>query len=199
LKGAKMSEVNETLELVKEAQKQGTFNLSEVIKGRGYPSKDVTIYTDVDSAFQLIQLEERMKQVALTDLELHSELEKQAEALAEIVQKSKLVFHMRGVNQGIVELVSNEADKLYPEDETGERADNWYKFYTVSLVAHNLVKVTNADGLVDERVFTYDDILEIRNNIPVDSWQMIVSTMQQLTLAGGYFKGLTDAGFLPKS
>lgn len=187
--------VNETLELVKEAQKQGTFNLAAVIKGRGYPSKDVTIYTDVDSAFKLIAIEEKLKSLSEPDADLEAE----ANGLAQLVQDSKLTFHMRGVSQGVVEEVTNSANSLYPEDETGQRADDWYKYYTVRLVAENVLKVTDANDNVDEHVFTYEEMLEIRNNIPVDSWQIIVSTMQQLTLAGGYFKGLTDAGFLPKS
>lgn len=192
--------INETLELVKEAQSQGTFNLSEVIKGRGYPQKDVTIYTDVESAFKLIELEKKLSEVAIADnAEAFAALEAEANALAEKVQASRLIFSMRGVNQGIVEAVDAEATKLYPEDEDGEKDANWYKFYTSSLIAHNIVRVTDANGNVDERVFTFEDMEAVRATIPADSWSILLNTMQQLTLAGGFFKGLTDAGFLPKS
>jgi len=192
--------INETLELVKEAQSQGTFNLSEVIKGRGYPQKDVTIYTDVDSAFKLIELEKKMS--AITDLKSAEDfkaLEAEANALAEKVQASRLIFSMRGVSQGVVEAVEAKASELYPDNEDGERETDWYKYYMSSLIAHNIVRVTDANGNVDERVFTYEDLEGVRAMIPADSWSILVTTMQQLTLAGGFFKGLTDAGFLPKS
>lgn len=192
--------INETLELVKEAQSQGTFNLSEVIKGRGYPQKDVTIYTDVESAFKLIELEKKLSEITTSDdVERFNALEAEANALAEKVQASRLIFSMRGVNQGVVESVDEEASKLYPDDEDGEKDPNWYKFYTSSLIAHNIVRVTDANGNVDERVFTFEDMEAVRATIPADSWSILLNTMQQLTLAGGFFKGLTDAGFLPKS
>lgn len=192
-----MSEVNETLELVKEAQKQGTFNLSEVIKGRGYPQKSVTVYTDAEAAFNLIELEKKMLKLDQSSQE-HKDLEALANSLAEAVQKSKLIFHMRGVSQIVVDAADAEATKNFPLVE-GDRSDEWYRNYMAYLVASNIVKVENANGDVDERVFSVKDVEEIRDLIPVDSWAMLMSTMQQLTLATGYFRGMTNADFLPKS
>jgi len=190
----------ETLEMVKEAQKQSTFNLAEVIKGRGYPTKDVTVYTDAESAFELIEIEDQMNQMTEASEE-YKELEAKANELAELVQKSKLTFHMRGVGQGEVERITEKADQLYkkPKSEDEEYGSDWFKFYVTSLVASNVVKVSDADGNVDESHYEYEDMLTVRNNLPGDSWGLLVSTMQKLTLATGYFKGLTDAGFLPKS
>jgi hypothetical protein len=73
------------------------------------------------------------------------------------------------------------------------------KVWTCSLVASNLIKVENANGEVDERAFTYEEVDEFRKYLPKEVWDLITEKMQQLTLAGAYFKGLTDAGFLPKS
>lgn len=195
-----MSEENiteETLEMVKEAQKKNTFNLAEVIKGRGYPSKDVTVYTDAEAAFELIEIEDQMNEMT----EVDKELEAKAEELAERVQKSQLTFHMRGVGQGEVERINDKADQLYKKPNLKEEdySSDWFKYYITALVASNIVRVTDADGNVDESHFEYDDLVEVRNNLPADSWGLLVSTMQKLTLATGYFKGLTDAGFLPKS
>lgn len=192
----------ETLQLVRDAQKPGVFNLSEVIKGRGYPTKEVSVYIDGEAAFQLVELEDRMQELsdAVKAGPEYEELEKAANELAERVQKSKLIFTMRGVNQGIVERITDKADELYGNDgDPMDRDDAWFRYYITSLVAANVVKVENADGEIDERVFEYEDMLDIRNNIPVEAWGVLVNTMQKLTLAGGYFKELTDAGFLPKS
>jgi len=195
-----MSEENiteETLEMVKEAQKPSTFNLAEVIKGRGYPSKDVTVYTDAEAAFELVEIEDQMNELT----EVDEELQAKADELAERVQKSKLTFHMRGVGQGEVERISDKADQLYKKPDLKEEdySSDWFKYYITSLVASNIVRVTDADGNVDESHFEYEDMLTVRNNLPGDSWGLLVTTMQKLTLASGYFKGLTDAGFLPKS
>lgn len=188
--------VNETLALVKEAQKQGTFNLAEAIKGRGYPEKDVIVYTDLAAAFALVETEAKLKSVPKGKDTV--ELEKQAQGLAETVQASKLVFSMRGVGELVVDQAEKEASIAHP-DVDGERSDDWWKFYMAYLIGANIVKVTNADGEVDDHMFTTEDAVAIRNFIPSESWTLLVAAMQQLTLASGYFQGLTDAGFLPKS
>lgn len=190
--------VEEALEAVRDAQKPGVFNLSEVIKGRGYPQKDVTVYIDGEAAFELVELEDKMKSLK-EDSKEYAELEKQAEELAHKVQDSKLTFTLRGVSQSVVEAITEKADKKYKRTEDDEYNSEWFKFYVTSLVAENLVKVTDKDGNVDERHFGYEEVAEIRDNVPIESWTLLVNTMQKLTLATGYFKGLTDAGFLPKS
>lgn len=190
--------VNETLELVKEAQKQGTFNLADVIKGRGYPSKEVTVYTDVETAFKLIEIEEKLNESA-EDIDAYNKLEEEAKALAELVQKSKLVFTMRGVNQAMVEHIDAATVEEFGRADELEDTTEWTKHKIAALVASNIVRVTDSEGNVDERLFTKDDVLEIRGLLPVDSWHLLVSTMQKLTLASGFFDGLTDSGFLPKS
>lgn len=191
--------VEEALEAVQEAQKPGVFNLSEVIKGRGYPEKEVTIYIDGGAAFELVEIEDRMKNIA-EDSDEYKELEAKAEELATRVQDSRLTFTMRGVSQQVVERITDLADKNYKKEDAEEGYDSdWFKFYVTSLVAANIVKVTDKDGNVDERHFEHDDIAEIRDNVPIEGWTILVNTMQKLTLASGYFKGLTDAGFLPKS
>lgn len=194
--------IEETLELVREAQKPGVFNLAEVIKDRGYPQKDVSIYIDGEAAFQLVELEDRMQALseAQKSTEDYTKLEEAATALAERLQSSKLTFTMRGVGQGVVERVTERADALYKKSsDEDEYASEWFRYYVTSLVASNVVRVTDSEGNVDERVFGFDEMLEIRNNIPAEAWGVLVNTMQKLTLATGYFKGLTDAGFLPKS
>jgi hypothetical protein len=190
----------ETLKLVQEAQKPGVFNLADVIKGRGYPQKDVSVYIDGAAAFELVELEDKMKALAEDSAE-YKELEEKAEELAKVVQASKLTFTMRGVGQGVVERVSEQADEKFGKDSenTGDVNTDWFKYYITSLVASNIIRVTDPEGNVDETLLDYDSMSEIRDNIPADAWGVLVNTMQKLTLATGYFKGLTDAGFLPKS
>lgn len=192
--------IEETMEMVKEAQKPGVFNLADAIKGRAFPQKEVTVYTDSAAAFELVQLEDEMNRIGSSDQNKYDELEAQAQELAKKVQESALVFTMRGVGQGVVEQVTQVADATYKGGKNqSEMTDEWFRFYVTSLVAKNIVKVVDGAGNVDEREFTYEDILEVRNNLPAESWGLLVATMQQLTLASGFFKGLTDAGFLPKS
>ena len=193
--------IQEALEMAKEAAKPGVFNLAEVIQGRGYPEREVHIYTDAASAYKLVELDDKMKAIQGKDVEEYTRLENEAQEVAEALQKSKLSFLMRGVGQGTVEKVSEEVDARHGKatDNEGANAEIWMRDYISGLVASNIVRVTNAEGGVDEHQFTLDEVLTIRNNLPAEAWGVLVATMQKLTLATGYFKGLTDAGFLPKS
>jgi hypothetical protein len=97
------------LKIVETSQSQGVFNLSEVVKGRGYPTKEATIYLDADSAFQLAELNDLMNEYVDEDVLAQNELK--AAELAEKVKKSAVTFVMRGVSQKIVEDVVKKTNE----------------------------------------------------------------------------------------
>jgi chitodextrinase len=201
-----MDETNEqiiekTLELVDQAQQKGTFDITAFAKDRAYPQDTVVAYLDVDSAYKLTAANEKLSRTLAG--EEYDVLESEANELAAKIVESKIVFHLRGVNQEIIERVTVEANKTYPSAKNSfgqdEVSEDWIRFWTTSLVAENLIKIVNSKGEEDERKFTQAEVLELRKYLPKEVWELIVEKMQQLTLASSYFKGLTDAGFLPKS
>lgn len=193
--------IEQTLELVDKAQEKGTFDITAFAKDRAYPQDSVTAYLDVDAAYRLTALNNKLS-ITFAGEE-YDALEAEANELAKKIIESKIVFHLRGVNQEIVERVTVDANKNYPTSKNSfgqeEVNENWIRFWTTSLVAENLIKIVNAKGEEDERKFTQAEVLELRKYLPKEVWELIVEKMQQLTLASSYFKGLTDAGFLPKS
>ena len=190
----------EVLKLVEKAQAKGVFDITEFAKGRAYPEDSVTAYLDVQSAYELNKLNVEMRSA---DEKALPEMEKKAAELAEKVMQSKIVFHMRGVNQAHIEKITIQCDEKYPTktDAFGQISNSpeWLREWTASLIASNLLRIENANGEIDEREFTVDDVVTLRHHLPKEVWDLLVEKMQQLTLAGAYFKGLTDAGFLPKS
>lgn len=193
-------EIDNVISLVEEAQKKGKFNLADAIKGRSFPQKSIDVYIDANSAFQLEIIRERMNEIGgLENQEEFDRLEAEAAALVQKIKDSRLTFTMRGVGQGVVEEAMKAADEAHPDDEEQGSNPEWTKHYLSYLVAKNIVKVADADGNEDDSAFSVEDILTIRDTIPVDSWGVLIETMQQLTLANSYFNVVTDAGFLPKS
>lgn len=184
------------VELVQEAQKRGKFNLADAIKGRAFPQKAVDIYIDAASALEFEELQEAIKTLEPGTPE-YDAMYANMEAVAERIKESKLTFHLRGVGQGTVEKITKEADEKYPD--AGIENSDWLTYYLCGLVASNIVKVVDFEGNEDESTFTVDDIIELRSVVPVDSWAILIDTMQKLTLASSYFDAVTDAGFLPKS
>ena len=193
----------EALELVEKAQKKGTFDIAKFAKGIAYPEDIVLAYMDIESAYKLNKINSDMSSIKLSDPKEYEKLEEEAATLSKKIIESKIVFHMRGVNQEVIESITAKCDKKYPKklDALGQPIENqeWLRDWTCGLVASNLVKIENADGEVDEKVFEAEDVIELRKNLPREVFDLLVAKMQQLTLAGAYFKGLTDAGFLPKS
>jgi hypothetical protein len=194
---------NEVLDLVEKAQKKGIFDIAKFAKGIAYPEDSVTAYLDIESAYKLNVLNEQMSKLKLADPAEYEKLEVEAKELSKKILESKVVFHMRGVNQEVIESVTDKADKKYPKklDPLGQVMDNedWLKEWTCGLIASNLVQIENADGEIDDKHYEAEDVIELRKHLPREVFDLLVAKMQQLTLAGAYFKGLTDAGFLPKS
>lgn len=190
--------VDEVVSLVEEAQKRGRFNLAQVVKGRGYPEKTIEVYTDAKVAYDIYELNEKLQRLSNSGFdEEYAVLEKEMQGLGDQLLKSKLTFHMRGISQEGIDALTNDAGRKFPDKE--ESAIEWHKYYICALVAANIYKVEDADGNIDERIFTVDDVMELYENLPAEAWSSLVRTMEQLTLATGIFKGITDAGFLQKS
>lgn len=190
--------VDEAMELAEEAQSKKVFNLSDAIKGRAYPQKDVTIYLDDESAMKLVEIDEMMTEA--TDSAIMKKLQSEADALSKKIKESALIFKMRGVSQDIIELVLKQLNEKYKvKGSDGTDNPEWMRDYITTLVGLNIVSVTDLSGGEDKSVFDFDKTEEIRRNIPAAEWAKLVEMMQKLTLAGGYFDQLTDAGFLQRS
>jgi hypothetical protein len=188
----------EALELAEQAQSKKVFNLADAIKGRALPQKTVTIFLDEESAMSLVEINELMNET--TDPDMLAKLEADAAVLKDKINKSALTVAMRGVNQKTIEEVSDLCnDKHKVKDGEGASSIEWMVDYIVTLVARNIVSITTGEGETDSGPFDFDKIDEIRGFIPTAEWNKLVETMQRLTLAGGYFEQLTDAGFLQKS
>lgn len=197
-----MSEENiteEALELVKEAQSAKVFNLADAIKGRAYPTATTKVFLDDESAMQLVEINQLMNRT--TDPDEIDSLAMQAKELAERIMASALTFEMRGVGQQMIDSISDKLNAKYgiATTEDGTRNPDWLKDYITTLVASNIVSVTNAEGAVDKSGFDFDKTDDLRKALSPTEWGKLVATMQKLTLAGGYFDQLTDAGFLQRS
>lgn len=193
------SVIEETMELVEEAQSKKVFNLADAIKGRAYPKKDVKIYLDDEAAMRLVEIQDELDYMPEADVA--DKLNAEAAVLKAQIEKTALTLTLRGVSQDIIETVLTQTNIRYglKKGEDGTEVAGWMKDYITALVGANIESVTNADGEIDSDVFNFDKTDDLRRNIPASEWGKLVEAMEKLTLAGGYFNQLTDAGFLQKS
>jgi hypothetical protein len=193
------TEIQEAVKLVEEAQSPKVFNLADAIKGRAYPKKDIVIYLDDETALRILEINDLINE-SLDEEEIGI-LESEAHLLSEKIKESSLIFSMRGVSQATIERVLEDCNKKHNIAKDQDPLNNpaWFKDYVTILVAENIEYVSDGNGNIDNEKVTYEKIEEIRKNIPSNEWAKLVDAMQKLTLAGGYFEQLTDAGFLQKS
>lgn len=198
-----MSEENklvaEAVELAEKAQDRKVFNLTDFIKGRSYPEAEVVVYLDDQSAMQVLELNKKLAK-ALKPEELEA-IEAQISDLTEKIKGTALTFKMRGISQEIVEAIMKKANVRHnvAKASDGANSPEWMRDYITMLIGENIVSVTNADGAVDSEHFDFDKTDALRKNLPASEWGKLVEAMEKLTLAGGYFDQISDAGFLPKS
>lgn len=197
-----MSEENitkEALDLVKEAQSAKVFNLADAIKGRAYPTTTVRVYLDDQAALELVEVNQLMNRT--TDADEIDQLSEKAAELAGRIINSSLTFDMRGIGQQAIDAITEKLNAKYDLErgEDGTRNPDWLKDYITSLVSENIVRVKNAEGAIDETPFDLEKTDELRQALSPTEWGKLVGAMQKLTLAGGYFDQLTDAGFLQRS
>lgn len=193
------SVIEETMELVEEAQSKKVFNLSDAIKGRAYPKKDVKIYLDDEAAMRLVEIQNELDY--MPEGGVADKLNAEAAVLKAQIEETALTFTLRGVNQDVIETVLTQTNIRYglKKGEDGTEVAGWMKDYITTLVGANIESVTNAKGETDSDLFNFDKTDDLRRNIPASEWGKLVELMEKLTLAGGYFNQLTDAGFLQKS
>lgn len=189
----------EAFKIAQEAQSPKVFNLSDLIKGRSYPLKDVDIYLDDQAAMELYDIASQLEYI--TDPEEAKPLEDRAEELKTKIAESKLTFRMRGVSQEAIEVVLEKTNAQYglKKGDDGTGNPEWLRDYISNLISMNIMYVIAPDGSEDHTPFNYERTEELRKNLPASEWSKLVETMHKLTLAGGYFEQITDAGFLPKS
>lgn len=191
--------VEEALALVQEAQSPKVFNLADLIKNRAYPAKSVTIYLDETSAIEVLELRDQMYESI--DEDEVAELEAKIAVLAEKIKDSAISFNLRGVSQDVVEKALEDCNAMHglKKNEDPSETPGWMRDYLTILVGLNIESVVDNAGNVDDTKYDFEKADALRKNLPSAEWSKLIETMQKLTLAGGYFDQLTDAGFLPKS
>lgn len=171
-----------------------TFDVLAAAKGRTYPTKDVTIYTDHEAAHQIAVLERQANDAMHNDDVDIDAIDEQINALREQVKASALTFHMRGIGPGVRTSVEMKIKQTTGLSET-ERV----RLSNASYLAEHIVRVTNAAGAVNEEMWTPEKVSELLDVIPDESAIKLYKAMAELTFQASYFDAAVDADFLSKS
>lgn len=160
-----------------------TLNILETIKGRSYPSKDVKVWLDQETIHAIAELENEI--AVETDGERVNELDEQIHNLREKVEKTALTFHLRGIDRRTRRQALKRVELLLKKGEVDE-FDSQFLLGHLNFAAH-LIRITDADGGVQEKLWTAEEAEEILDLIPEQGTKDLNDAMDELTFKAARF------------
>ena len=183
------------------ALQKGTFNVLEAVKGRGYPTDKVTIYTAFDAEYEARAIESKMqaldsKSKAAAVVKERNELQSSLDACLQRIKDSALVFHLRGVSPNVHEALTKEADALLA-DESNEAItddDSRNEYVNDATIAAHIVKVTSAQGDEDAE-WSREKVAALRDVIPDGELLKLLEKVYELSFQSAAFDRVVGPDF----
>lgn len=216
----KNDDLKEAADLAKKAAERGTFSIAEALLERSYPSEEVKVYLDEQTAYAIVRIDEQINEleedasssdegIANTAQGQQAELIDKRKELYEHLQKSLYVFHISGVPEGTRNELLEQAFEKFPQEyiedknilgdvkrtekENPER-DN---FFTMLLWEKSITKIVSPSGSEQVGV-TADDVQVMRKTMPVSAVTKINGSMDKLRVATAMFLLEVNEDFLAK-
>lgn len=189
--------VNEVQERTTAAKGKGAFSLTDALNSRSYPTAKVIVYLDVESIVKLSKVNDRLTDLAQSrdkNLTEYEKYERLAEKLKTKVLASALTIHLRGLDSGVVKALQTKAQGAEDMDD-----DERETYYFQLLTSQSITKVEDAEGNVDQREFTPEDVEALQNTLPQEQFSLLDQKVGELTFETSFFEAAVDAGFLPTS
>lgn len=206
-----MSDIVEQVEKAVES-----FDLTEFVTSTtAVPQDTVTVYTDVQGAYEIDQLKRQHESAVLaadknkdktpkgiTDEPdpIIEDFEERVEAILERIKGTALTLHMRAVNEPerrvIIKGVYKDikSDKNMTEEERGEAEVRREEESLLRWYAASVTKIERADGAVIDKVGV-DHLRTLRDALYDSEWAKIGQMFEQLSFASHLVDRAVDAGF----
>lgn len=172
-----------------------TFDVLAAAKGASYPDKEVVIYTDQRSAHRISELEKEIADLGTDQVSRIEELEVEIAELRERILETALTFYLVGISPAEQERISDALKVI--EEEQGTEARNREAMYLY--IAQHIVRVTNAEGAVDESPWDSVKVDTFLGVIPAEEHIKLSAAVSELTFSAAYFDAAVSADFLPMS
>lgn len=186
-----MTDLNATID---QAQTPGTFNVLSFVEGTAYPTSEVVVYQDAQSATELLRLNNKRKELEANAVSADekidtTDIDAEIEALSEKVKNSAIIFELRGLPPGIVQELYN------PNEEDEEKSLSAMD----SLIAKTIVAARNASGARDAHLFTEEEVATLRRFLKEGEFGKLIKGVVDVNFNAVVFDQATDAGFLSRS
>lgn len=217
-----MSAEEEIREAVDEAKSPGTFNIVDVLQGRGYPNTSTEVYLNESAIYELSTQREKLAELEKRSLKgkeseakknEREKVESNIEQAQSDILASKFIVHLRGISEGRREELYKQCVKKYPieyegnngmssllgvknekvEKESPERD----QLFTDFLWQEHLVKIVDPEGN-EQSEFAYSTIRTMRETFPLNAMVKVNEAIEKLRAATALFDIETGEDFLAK-
>lgn len=191
-----------------------SFDLTEFVTTHSaVPQDTVTVYTDVQGAYEIDRLTKEHEAAVLATGKkdgprsiadepdpLIEEFEDQVEAIRERIESTALTLHLRAVNSPErkvltkrvfrnIKIEKNASEEERAEKEIQREDETLIAWYTAATS-----KIVRADGAVIDNVEA-DHIRTLRDALYDSEWEKIGQKFEQLSFASHLVDRAVDAGF----
>lgn len=166
---------------VEAAQEQGVFDVLSFVKKTAYPTKEVVVFQDVESADKYLALTEERFELD-TKGQPTKEIDAQLVEVGDKIRESSIIFHLRGMPPGIVR-------EILDRENVGDQEKDDI------LIAHTIVKVTNHKGDADSSVWDAEKVRVLRDFLKEGEFAKLIRGVGEVNLNAVIFDHATDAGF----
>lgn len=162
-----------------------TFSVLDFVQETAYPEGEFTIHTDIVSAKELLRLNFERRELETENMDEAEKLTPRIQELEEIIEKSALTFKVKGFPPGIVQQMMDE----HNNDEDENAADAY-------LIAKAIISVKNANGDVDDHLWTGEEVRKLQANISNGEYLKLLAGVADVLFNATIFDRTVDAGFL---
>ena len=200
----------EIVQLAEEAKKPGKFNIMNVIKDRAFPSQDINVYLDEETAYKASDANEKLKRIDPADKE-YAAAEEELKSLLAKLEESKYVFTIEGISESKREEISKLAAGKFPieyrEEKniyTGEtkreeiQNDERDNLFTAMLWSAHIRKIVSPTGDIQDHL-SAEECNELRGALPIASSALVNQGIEKIRAASAVFMMTVDEDFLAKS
>ena len=202
-----MSDIEEQLET---ATAKGKFNIIDAIRGRSYPKDKINVYLDEQDAYLASKLEDEIKSTEVLTPE-YQDLVAQKDEIVQRINDNKYVFLISGMSEGDREKLQAKAAEKFPveysetknaftseivrtEIQNAERD----RYFTNLLWLASIKEITAPDGSTQDEL-TLEDVLEMRDSLPIAATGAITESVEKLRISTAMFMMKVNEDFLAKS
>lgn len=170
---------------VEQATAPTTFNVMSFIQDTAYPTGTVKVYTDITAAKEILRLNKERQALEAQDMDEAEKITPKIEEMTARAEASALTFNLRGFPPAIV----SEIMDAHNTEENDSAADP-------HLIAKAIVSVENAEGGVDDHMWTAEEVTAFRGYIAEGQWLVLLGGVADVLFNATVFDKTVDAGFL---